>query len=127
LTASLNSKVALPAPNSVGSTTELKGPFRGRLLILSSRFLSSELSGDFRFWAVVRETTAGTAERCANIFVDVSSDALYFGRELRTKTSRQGCIFFCGGIDSVRFSSPLTSITKSWSSCCLCRYVLSDG
>ena len=83
--ASLSSSKALPAPTSVVSMTALNGPFRGRLPIRKSLSLSSCVNL-FRLTvaAVARDTTAGTADRCARILVDVRAALEYFGRLLRT-------------------------------------------
>lgn len=65
----------------------LKGPLRGRLAIRISLSFSSRLSPCFRLpvVVVVREKTAGTADRCASILVEVNSAAEYLGIELRTR------------------------------------------
>ena len=65
----------------------LKGPFRGRLAIRLSLSLSSRLSPCFRLLVVVvvREKTAGTADRCASILAEVNLAAEYRGIELRTR------------------------------------------
>lgn len=52
----------------------------------SSRALSSWLRGDFLFFdeVVVRDTTAGTADRWDSIFVEVSCAFEYRGSLFRT-------------------------------------------
>ena len=67
----------------MGSTTLLKGPFLGFFPIRNNRDLSSWLS-ELGFLRLVREKTAGTAERCDMILDDVSWDVGSRGSDLRT-------------------------------------------
>lgn len=77
---------ALPAPNSVGSVMALNGPFRGRFAIRNSLSLSArEIFGPDGF--VARDTTAGTADRCDRILVDVSCSFECRGNDFRTGVS----------------------------------------
>lgn len=65
----------------------LKGPFRGRFAIRKSRSLSAReifVPGSF----VERDETAGTADRCEMILVDVSCDFEYRGNDFRTGEKR---------------------------------------
>jgi hypothetical protein len=84
------SRSALPCPNSDSSTNELSGPRRARLPSRSRRSLSAWLS--LRLPAaslgvgVVRESTAGTADRCARILAEVSARGENFVWRRRTAT-----------------------------------------
>ena len=61
----------------------LNGPFRGRFAMRSSLSLSArEIFAPDGF--VARDTTAGTADRCERIFVDVSCSFEYRGNDFRT-------------------------------------------
>ena len=71
-TASDGSSRALPCPASVGSTTALNGPFCGRFAIRRSRSFSFEVTTGLDRGVSGLENTAGTAERCERIRVEVS-------------------------------------------------------
>jgi len=71
LTASDGSSRALPCPSSVGSTIALNGPFCVRLAIRRSRSFSCEVTTGLDRDVSGLENTAGTAERCERIRVDV--------------------------------------------------------
>ena len=92
LTALVMSMGALPAPNSVGSMIALKGPLRGFFAMRNRRSLSADVSlclDDF----IACDTTAGTAERCEIILLDISWSVENRGNDLRTaKAEMRGCI-----------------------------------
>ena len=71
-TASDDSSRALPCPGSVGSTTALNGPFCLRFAIRRSRSFSREVTRGLDRDVSGLENTAGTAERCERIRVEVS-------------------------------------------------------
>jgi hypothetical protein len=70
-TASDGSSRALPCPSSVGSIIVLNGPFCVRFAIRSSRTFSCEVTTGLGRDVSGLENTAGTAERCDRIRVDV--------------------------------------------------------
>ena len=71
LTASDGSSRALPCPGSVGSMTVFNGPFCVRFAIRRSRSFSCEVTTGLDRDVSGLENTAGTAERCERIRVDV--------------------------------------------------------
>lgn len=126
LTAYETSMAALPAPNSVGSMMALNGPFRGRFAIRNSLSLSArEIFALDGF--VARDTTAGTADRCERILVDVSCSFEYRGNEFRTGANGWvRTINSKSGPQNVPRASPLVSTTNSCSSVCFCNIVLRE-
>lgn len=73
---------------------ELKGPFRGRLPIRINLSFSSRLSRLFVVVvAVVREYTAGTADRCASILAEVNSAGAYREIDLRARGNQISLYF----------------------------------
>lgn len=73
---------------------ELKGPFRGRLAIRINLSFSSRLSRLFVVVvAVIREYTAGTADRCASILAEVNSAAAYREIDLRARGNQSVFVF----------------------------------
>jgi hypothetical protein len=81
-TASVTSKIL-----SSDFNTELNGPFRGFLARRSKRVFSAAVTRAFLFVEeeLIRETTAGTAERLEIIFVEVNWDFVKRGSDLRTE------------------------------------------
>jgi len=77
---------ALPAPNSVGSMIALKGPFRGFFAMRNRRSLSAGVSLCLDGF-VACDMTAGTADRCEIILLDMSWSFENRGNDLRTAES----------------------------------------
>jgi len=110
-TASDDSSRALPCPGSVWSTIALNGPFRLRFAIRRSRSFSREVTTGLDRDTSCLENTAGTAERCERISVEVNG---FFALSVR-RTGGKRALVSKLKVQSlyIRFSSPTVSMRKS--------------